>query len=152
MTKFVYDQLKGVKVMIEQKIYELKNEFFPLLNISIGQYRRRKEDLMEWLKDFFDYEILEGKPIRIKINEVYGEYQPMPRNIGLTLQKEKDYEEFVKWNLSKEFKPESKCHMAKLAIDRFGEEKYHHQSDKAVARRYVGPAMEKVGEKNEVYH
>ena len=79
----------------------------------------------------------------------------MPRKINtkeLTQQKKKDYEEFIKWNLPKEFKPESKCHMAKLAIDRFGEEKYHHQSDKAVARRYVGPAMEKVGEKNEIYH
>lgn len=85
--------------MIQCGIYVLKTDFFNIIKIPLTQYKQRKEDLMEWLKDFFDYEILEGKPIRIKINEVYGEYSPLPRKINtkeLTLQKEKDYEEFVK--------------------------------------------------------
>lgn len=56
------------------EIYNLKSEFFVKYNISIRQWDRRKKDLLVWLENFFDYEIIEGKPIRIKIKEQYGKY------------------------------------------------------------------------------
>ena len=133
----------------EPGIYKLKAEFFKENQISVAQYDRRKEDLLEWWKDFYEYEIIEGKPIRINIKEVFDEYKPMPRQLQKTEQKIRDYEEYVKNNLPKDFKPESKAHMARGAISSFGYEKYNHTSDAAVARRYVGPAMERYGEKND---
>lgn len=135
----------------EPGVYKLKTEFFKENSISEMQYKRRKEDLMDWLKDFYDYEILEGKPLRIKIIEVYDEYKPLPRKVGSSVMKQHDYEEYVKRNLPIEYKHESKTHMAREAIADFGYDKYKHTSDKAVARRYTGPAMEKYGEHNENY-
>ena len=60
-------------------IYSLKKEFAPALGIPNNQLDRRKEELYEWLKNFFVFEILDGVPIRIHIQEVVGEYQPLPR-------------------------------------------------------------------------
>ena len=56
--------------MIEEgKIYEVKKEFLPLLNVTMHQWERRKEDLLEWWEEFFNYEIIGKSPIMIKINE-----------------------------------------------------------------------------------
>ena len=41
--------------------------------------KKRKEDLLRWMSEFFDYEILSGKPVRIQIKEIYGDYKPLPR-------------------------------------------------------------------------
>lgn len=60
--------------MIEIGIYEFKTEFWPLIGIKKNQWENRKEDLLEWLTNFYDYELLEGRPLRIHIKEVYGEY------------------------------------------------------------------------------
>ena len=60
-------------------IYSLKKEFAPMLGIPNNQIDRRKEELYEWLKNFFVFEILDGVPIRIHIKETIGEYQPLPR-------------------------------------------------------------------------
>lgn len=143
-------------MITKEGIYTLKEEFFKENNIPHSQYKTRKEDLLEWLKEFYEYKILEGKPLRIQIIEVIGEYKPLPRkkqeSRAITEQKQKDYEDYVRLGLSKEFSPESKCHMARKAIGDFGEERYGHISDIAVARRYVGPAMEKLGEHSETYY
>ena len=32
------------------------------------------QDLLTWLSNYFDFEILQGRPIRIEIKEIYGEY------------------------------------------------------------------------------
>ena len=60
-------------------IYSLKKEFAPMLGIPNNQIDRRKEELYEWLKNFFVFELLDGVPIRIHIKEIIGEYQPLPR-------------------------------------------------------------------------
>lgn len=143
-------------MITEVGIYDFKEDFLKANNIPHSQYKTRKEDLLDWLKEFYEYKILEGKPIKIKITEVIGEYKPLPRKKQearkLTEQKQKDYEAYVRLGLSKEFTPESKCHMARNAISDFGEDRYGHTSDKAVARRYVGPAMEKLGEQSNTYY
>ena len=60
--------------MIENKIYKFKEEFCKELGIPQNQYNRRMDSLLEWLKNFFDYEYLPGNPIRIHIKEIIGEY------------------------------------------------------------------------------
>ena len=66
--------------MIEAgKIYNLKEEFFTMLAIGRRAWLERKEDLLAWLTNFYDYELIEGRPIRIHIKEVYGEYRTLPR-------------------------------------------------------------------------
>ena len=62
---------------------------------------------------------------------------------------EKDYGEYVKNHLPKEYEPYSKMRMSREAMNDFGTEKYNHTSPKAVSRRYVGPAMEEYGEHTE---
>lgn len=135
--------MKGGRTVIENKIYNLKDEFFPLLGISTYQYRQRKNELMEWLKDFFEYEILEGKPIKIYIKQQIGEYEQMPNKGQAIRSKEKqnDYENYVIEHLPKEFAPMSKARMTRNAVNDFGKEKYNHTNLEAVSRRYVGPAM-----------
>lgn len=139
--------------MIECTTYKFKEEFCKELNIPMNQPNRRKEELLTWLSNFYDFEIIEGCPLRIKIKEVIGEYQPMPRKLpnmrDLTKQKKDDYDSFVIKNLPKELQPMSKARMAKNAIDSFGNKKYSHNSVKSVANRYVGPAMEEHGVKTE---
>ena len=58
---------------MEPGIYSLKKEFAPMLGIPNNQIDRRKEELYEWLKNFFVFEILDGVPIRIHIKETIGE-------------------------------------------------------------------------------
>ena len=133
--------------MIERKIYDFKTEFWKLTGITKWHWNERKEDLLEWLENFYDYELLEGRPMRIHIKEIYGEYQPLPRKSFAT-KKEKieDYEKFTIAALGNEFKPNSKSKVAREAIDSFALDKYGHTSHKAVAARYIRPAFEKYGE------
>ena len=70
--------------MLKPGIYKLKEEFWPMIGVASSQWNRRKEDLLAWWKEFFDYELLDGKPLRIKILEVYSEYQPLPRKRRLS--------------------------------------------------------------------
>ena len=61
--------------MIKQgEVYNFKEEFWKELGISKNSWENRKQDLLDWLENFYDYELLEGRPIRIHIKEVYGEY------------------------------------------------------------------------------
>jgi len=142
--------------MIESKIYNLKEEFFPLLKISINSYNTRKEDLLLWLSEFFNYEIIEGRPLRIYIKEVYGEYQPLPRKgydlkqrQQLAKQKEKDYTVFTIGSLTTEYELNSYSNVARNAISDFGYEKYKHDNVSWVVRKFVKPAMDEYGERTE---
>lgn len=139
-------------MILENHVYLLKEEFFKELKISEYQYKMKKDDLFQWLKEFYVYEILEGKPLRIHIKSIIGEYRPLPRkgyDIQLQQQKEQEYSNFTIAALGTEWKPNSKSKIARDAIADFGEQKYGHISKDAVARRYVGPTMEQYGEKSQ---
>lgn len=130
---------------MELGVYTLK-EFCQKLKIADNQRERRKEELYEWLTNFFDYEILDGKPIRIKIKEIYGEYQQMPRKLPRREEKETDYAEYTIAALGTEYKPNSQSKIARDAIDDFGFEKYGHTNAEAVAKRYIKEPLNKYGE------
>lgn len=134
------------------KRYQLKKEFFPMLGISEKQWERRKKDLLEWLKNFYDYEIIEGLPIYIEIKEQYGDYQPLPRKScnqsKLNAEKNEAYSKFTIAALGTEFKPNSKMRVAREAIDSFGYEKFSHTNAKFIATKFVKPSFDKYGETN----
>lgn len=67
--------------MLENKTYLFKKEFCKQLGISDNQADRRLDELLEWLKIFFDYEFIKGSgtPHIITIKEQYCEYEPLPR-------------------------------------------------------------------------
>ena len=136
--------------MIKKQVYLFREEFCKELKIPINQYKNRQEELLEWLTNFFDFDYLPGRPIRINIKEVYGEYQQLPRKSPkqdeLNKQKKVDYEKFTIAALGTEFKPNSKMRVARQAIDSFGYEKYSHTNAEAVAKRYVKEPFEKYGE------
>lgn len=130
-------------------IYTLK-DFCRQLKIADNQRERRKEELYEWLTNFFDYEILDGKPIRIEIKEIYGEYQQLPRKLPLqnklNKEKETDYTSYTLAALGTDFKPNSQSKIARDAINDFGYDKYGHTNAKAVAERFVKEPFNKYGE------
>ena len=103
--------------MIKKQVYLFREEFCKELKIPINQYKNRQEELLEWLTNFFDFDYLPGRPIRINIKEVYGEYQQLPRKSPkqdeLNKQKKVDYEKFTIAALGTEFKPNSKMRVAR---------------------------------------
>lgn len=130
-------------------IYDFKTEFWSLTGIKKNQWESRRKDLLEWLNNFYDYELLEGRPIRIKINEIYGQYQPLPRKSVITTeQKQQDYKLFTIAALGNEFKPNSKAKTTREALNAFGREKYGHDNVQGVSKRYVGPIFDEYGESN----
>lgn len=55
---------------------ELKKE----LNISIKSWNTKREELLEYFYNFFNYDIVtEGRNKYYVITEIYGDYEPMPR-------------------------------------------------------------------------
>lgn len=134
--------------MLEKNhIYNLKEELGPLLNIPTYTIDRRKEELFNWFKNFFDYKIISKRPYLIQITEIYGEYKPMPQKWeSFEEQKKQDYENYVIAALGVEFKPNSRMRVAKEAILDFGREKYSHTNLEAVTRRFVKEPFEKYGE------
>lgn len=79
--------------MITLKKYtldELKQE----LGISKWQWDQRKNDLLEHLKIYFDYDIIkQGKGYCIDIYEQYAEYEPLPKKTRTPEIKEYYYEQ-----------------------------------------------------------
>ena len=138
--------------MIENKVYEFKKEFCKELNIPMNQAERRLDELLEWLKNYFDYEFYKGHPNRILIKEIIGEYQPMPRKLpkqdALNEAKRQDYTQFTIAALGTEYKPNSKSKVARDAIAAFGKEKYFHTNQRAVKDRYIKEPFDTYGETN----
>lgn len=141
--------------IVSGKLYKFKEEFCKAVGISRYAYDKRYAELLEWLKNFYDYEIIDAKPILISIKEVMGSYKPLPRKSydvkareTLQQEKKKDYEEFTIKSLGNEFKPNSKSKIAREAIDEFGYEKYGHYSNESIAKRYIKEPFDTYGETN----
>lgn len=136
--------------------YNFTKEFMPGLGITKNSWNTRKQDIKEWLKEFYDYTLSDTRPMLITIHAVYGDYEPLPRKSRTISEESKqkitDYDNYVKQHLTPEFQIISKAKMARDAIEDFGLDKYSHYSHEAVARRYTGPAMEKYGEKGDNYY
>lgn len=136
--------------MIEPGVYELKKDLCKILGIPMYHCERRTKDLMVWLSNFYDYEVLSGKPIRLQITVVYGEYQPLPKKVPnqdlRTAEKKARYEQYTIAALGPDFKPNSRSRVAREAIVEFGNELYGHNNVEAVTRRYVKEPFDKYGE------
>lgn len=65
--------------MIECKTYTLI-ELKTILKISKRQWEERRDELLEWFKMFFDYEVIfKGHSYNFIIKEQYCEYEPLPK-------------------------------------------------------------------------
>lgn len=138
----------------ENQVYDLKNEFFKECGITDYQFRYRKDDLFEWIKNFYEYELLAGKPLRIHIKTVYGEYRELPRKLNsteYTEQKREDYKAYALSTLDKEFKPNSKAKVARDAMGDFGYKKYGHTYVPGITRNYITPVFNEYAECNGIY-
>lgn len=131
-------------------------DFCKELQIPANQYQRRKPELLEWLKNFFEYNYYSrGNAYFIVINEQIGEYQPLPRkkyDVSMRLEKTKEakeqYETFTIASLGTEYKPNSQTKIARDGIRDFGCVKYGHHNYEWVARNYVKEPFEKYGQTN----
>lgn len=134
-----------------KKTYLLVKEFLPLVHISNSTFKRRKDEILDWWAEQFDYELgKQGKTVTITVDLEYNfiNYKRLPRNTKAWEEKQaekmKDYEDFIKKSIPAEGKLTSKVREARLAISEFGLDKYGHYNDETVSRRYTGPAMEKL--------
>lgn len=138
---------------IQPGIYEFKADFCQKLNIPANQYNRKQKELFTWLENFFAFEIITGRPVRIWIKEVIGEYQPLPHKTNFLDQyseeKKQDYEQFTIEALGAEYKPNSKSKIARDSINAFGKTKYHHTNYRAVSERFIKEPFDKYGETND---
>lgn len=75
-------------MIIEERTYLFKKEFCSMLGIPNNQIDRRKAELLDWLTNFYDFELLGNSPAKIKINRVIKEYQPIPRKYDSSNRKE----------------------------------------------------------------
>lgn len=128
-----------------------RNEINQKYNISKSTWERRHDDLLEWLNDFFPIvEIKENNRYYYEVpDELPDEIPKLPRKTNKQ-EKVKDYDNYVEDHLPIEFAPMSKAKMSRDAIADFGYEKYGHKSQEAVCKVYVGPAMERLGEKGKL--
>lgn len=89
------------------KTYKFKEEFCKELGISNCQVERKLNDLLNWLRNFYDFEFKKSRPFLITINDIFGEYKPLPRKVPsqdeLTKEKKEKYDEFTKFSLTIEY-------------------------------------------------
>lgn len=119
--------------------------------ITRSQWERRKQELLAHLKEYMDIEEYTDKNgyfFYDIVGKVPDSIPPMSRK-SYTTEKTLDYEKFVLENLPTEPTLETKTNMSDMAIKEIGRRKWNHNSVQAVARRYVGPAMEKYGQKSD---
>lgn len=126
---------------IQPGIYTLK-EFFDLLNITSYTWKKRKEDLLAHLKDYFDYTIELGgyhnTEQTIVIKEVYDDYEPLPRKT-CTKEKQEDYKEFALKTIQ-HYPLNTTTNIARRAItDEYLQNKWHHK--RAAAENYIRPVV-----------
>jgi len=130
-----------------------RNKLSNKYNISNNQWQRRHDDLLNHLQDFFSIvEIQDSKTgyYYYEVPDILPDTIPkLPRKSNKQ-EKIADYEQFVGEHLSEDFEPMSKAKMSRDAIKDFAGEKYGHFSQENVCRVYVGPAMEKLGEKGQL--
>ena len=140
--------------MITKGTYLFKKEFCPMLDIPNNQVNNRQEELLEWLYNFFDYEIIREKPIKIIIKETIGEYQPLPRKYNNEMREKKvaeakaEYEKYTIKHLPRKYAPTSKSYIARNAIEDFGYDKYNHTNTQYVASKYVKEPFDNNAETN----
>ena len=60
------------KIKTERSIF--KEEFCVELGIPKNQVERRLDELLNWLRNFYDFEFKKGRPHCIVIKEIIGEY------------------------------------------------------------------------------
>lgn len=69
---------EGIK-LIECKIYTL-SEFKDCLGITKHMWETRKDEVLDWLKLYFDYEIIsQGRGYKVQVKKQYMEYDQLPR-------------------------------------------------------------------------
>lgn len=126
-----------------------RSELSKKYNITESSWKRRHDDVMDFLSDYMNIsERCEKKRFYYDIEgEVPIEIPVIPRKSN-KLQKIEDYELYTIAALGTEFKPNSKSHIARNAIEDFGESRYGHTSVEAVARRYVKNVFDEYGETN----
>lgn len=128
-------------MQIQTGVYSLK-EFCELLNISSYVWKKRKEDLLEHLKDYFDYTIELGGYHNteqiVTIKEVYDDYEPLPRKTQIK-EKQQDYKTFTLDTIKQE-PLNTTLNIARKAVeDKELKEKYHHAAYSAA--RYIRPII-----------
>ena len=108
------------------------------IELGITQYawENRREELLEYFKKFFDYEItMQGKKLLFIIKEIYESYVPLPRKT-----KVKEIEEFYREETEHiiKYKPlNTGSNVAREIVD--VDNRFNHKED--TAARYVRPVL-----------
>ena len=84
---------------LEQEMLFKRDFCLTFLKESEYVVKRRRQDLLEWLKNFFDYTFIKGGHAdKIIIHDIYAEYEKIPKkqyNIAKRLEKRKIKEDYL---------------------------------------------------------
>lgn len=137
-----------------EKITITRKELNSKYHLSPHHWERRHDDVLKYLSQFMDITESKTESGRYKY-KVQGE---LPQNLPdirewLRHSKEEKREAYKKYilenELTEEFKPNSKSKVARDAIEDFSRTAYGHFSPRSVVSQYVGPLMDKYGEKSD---
>lgn len=125
--------------MIELKTYSL-TELRKTLSISQKQWNSRKNELLEHLKTYFDYEIVkEGRCYNFIIYEQFAEYEPLPRK-----NKKPEIIQFYREQVVQEVQEQPWNTGSNIArnIQHKGHNQYEHKVD--TMANYIRPIIKEV--------
>lgn len=124
-----------------------RKEISQLYNITKYSWDKKHDEVIAHLQDFMDITEIKSEKGTYKY-EIKGaipdSIPPLLRKSELE-QKKKDYELYTIKALGTEFKPNSKSKIAREAIRDFSQDKYGHNSQKAVVERYIKEPFDKYG-------
>ena len=131
--------------MIElNKKYSL-TELKQKLGISKRAWDSRREEILEYLNDFFDYKIIQIKNSKYFIaSEIYADYQPLPR-----ARSKEEIQQFYKEETEKivEIQPvNTGSNIARIVIN--SDNKFHHAE--TTATRYIRPVISEEYDKTNI--
>ena len=124
-----------------------RKELSQLYNITKYSWDKKHDEVIAHLQDFMDITEIKSEKgtYKYEIKGIIPDSIPPLLRKSESEQKKKDYELYTIKALGTEFKPNSKSKIAREAIRDFGQDKYGHNSQKAVVERYIKEPFDKYG-------
>ncbi len=130
-----------IEINKQYSLAELKRE----LGISKRAWDSRREEILEYLGDFFDYKIVQIKNSKFFIaSEIYAEYQPLPR-----VRNKEEIQQFYKEKTEEivEVQPiNTGSNIARMVTS--NDNKYNHAE--VTATRYIRPIINEEYDKTNI--
>ena len=134
--------------------YSFKEEFCKqILEERVNVYERQRKSFLQWLEEFFDYELIKSRPLKIIIYKIKKEYEYFPKyDISKRLEIRKERENMIKDYIinvifKEDFYAEIYLSYAKIARDMQKRRLILDINWRTLAYNYVKPVLNGIAEK-----